>query len=127
MILTSIGHSNFSLQRQYLQGQGPCFYATASNNGGMINGMIFISPTEAADFVEDCVYEELVHAMGLVNDADNTPWFTFDNLPGHKPRDYDERLLRALYDPRVSTGSTVDDVVAIYEALSMDVETASLE
>lgn len=127
MILTSVGHHNLSLQRQYLQGQGPCFYATASNSGGMINGMIFISPTEAADFVEDCVYEELVQAMGLVNDADDTPWFTFDNLPGSKPRDYDERLLRALYDPSVRTGSTVEEVVAIYEALSTEVATASLD
>jgi hypothetical protein len=127
MILTSVGHRNLSLQRQYLQGEGPCFYATASNSGGMINGMIFISPTEAADFVEDCIYEELVQAMGLVNDADDTPWFTFDNLPGAKPRIHDERLLRALYDPRVSTGSSVDEVVQIYEALSAEVATASLD
>ena len=64
--------------------------------------------------MQACIYEELVQAMGLMNDAEGSPFFTFDNLSDAKPRDFDQRLLSALYDAQVLNGDGVEKVLGIY-------------
>ena len=63
-----------------------------------------------------CIYEEMVQAMGLMNDAENSAFFTFDNLAEDKPRDYDRRLLSALYDDQITNGDDVEKVLSLYAA-----------
>lgn len=114
MVLTSYGRSSSSLPRAYVQGEGPCYFNILSNAESIHFGTILIAPGLDGAFTQACIYEEMVQAMGLVNDAPDSPFFTFDNLSDHKPRDYDLRLLSALYHPSVSTGDAVEKVVRIY-------------
>lgn len=126
MLLTSTGGHNMSLARQYAAGTGPCYYSTLSNAAGMVNGLVFLDPTRDPAFIDLCIYEELVQAMGLVNDAHDSPWFTFDNLPTDKPRDYDARLLAALYDRSLASDAAVEDVLAIYAETGTGTDAASI-
>ena len=117
MALTSYGRTSGSLTRGYVQGNGPCYFTVLSNGESIHFGTILIAPDIDADMQRHCIYEEMVQAMGLMNDAQDSTFFTFDNLAEDKPRDYDQRLLRALYDPRIRNGDEVDEVLNIYAGL----------
>lgn len=117
MALTSYGRTSGSLTRGYVQGNGPCYFKVLSNGESIHFGTILIAPDIDADMQRHCIYEEMVQAMGLMNDAQDSTFFTFDNLAEDKPRDYDQRLLRALYDPRIRNGDEVDEVLNIYAGL----------
>ncbi len=112
--LTSYGRFSGSLTRGYVQGDGPCYFKVLSNDESIHFGTILIAPSIDPDMQRACIYEEMVQAMGLVNDAQDSPFFTFDNLAPPKPRDYDTRLLSALYHPSVETGDAVDKVISLY-------------
>jgi hypothetical protein len=114
MVLTAYGRSSNSLPRAYAQGTGPCYFNVLSNAESIHFGTILIAPGLDGAFTKACIYEEMVQAMGLVNDAQDSPFFTFDNLAPSKPREYDLRLLSALYDPSVQTGDAVNKVLNIY-------------
>ncbi len=115
--LTSYGRFSGNLTRGYVQGNGPCYFKVLSNGESIHFGTILIAPDIDADMQRHCIYEEMVQAMGLMNDAQDSPFFTFDNLVEDKPRDYDQRLLEALYDPRIRNGDDVDKVLNIYASL----------
>ena len=115
--LTSYGRFSGNLTRSYVQGSGPCYFKVLSNRESIHFGTILIAPDAAPDTQRKCIYEEMVQAMGLMNDAQDSPFFTFDNLLDDKPRDYDQRLLEALYDPRIRNGDEVDKVLNIYASL----------
>ncbi len=85
-----------------------------SNDESIHFGTILIAPTIDPDMQRACIYEEMVQAMGLMNDAHESPFFTFDNLLEDKSRDYDRRLLAALYDAEVQNGDAVEKVLSIY-------------
>ena len=114
MVLTAWGRSSTALPRAYAEGTGPCYFNVLSNHESIQFGTILIAPGMESEFTRACIYEEMVQAMGLVNDAHDSPFFTFDNLAPAKPRDYDQRLLSALYHPSVETGDAVDKVLGIY-------------
>lgn len=115
--LTSYGRFSGSLTRGYVQGNGPCYFKVLSNGESIQFGTILIAPDAEDSIRRHCIYEEMVQAMGLMNDAQDSSYFTFDNLLDNKPRDYDRRLLAALYDPRIRNGDEVDDVLNIYASL----------
>ena len=114
MVLTTYGRSSTALPNAYVQGKGPCYFNVLSNAESIHFGTILIAPGLDNALTQACIYEEMVQAMGLVNDAQDSPFFTFDNLAPPKPRDYDTRLLSALYHPSVETGDTVDKVISLY-------------
>ncbi len=118
--LTSYGRFTGNLTRSYVQGDGPCYFKVLSNGESIHFGTILIAPTINPDLQRACIYEEMVQAMGLMNDAQDSTYFTFDNLPENKPRDYDQRLLEALYDPRIRNGDEVDQVLDIYASLGTE-------
>ncbi|MEO3416497.1 DUF2927 domain-containing protein [Roseovarius sp. CAU 1744] len=115
--LTSYGRFTGNLTRSYVQGSGPCYFKVLSNGDSIQFGTILIAPDVDPTMQRHCIYEEMVQAMGLMNDAQDSPFFTFDNLTDDKPRDYDQRLLAALYDPRIRNGDEVDKVLNIYASL----------
>lgn len=115
--LTAYGRFSGNLTRSYVQGNGPCYFKVLSNGESIQFGTILIAPSIDPAMQRHCIYEEMVQAMGLMNDAQDSPFFTFDNLAEEKPRDYDQRLLEALYDPRIRNGDAVDDVLNIYASL----------
>jgi hypothetical protein len=70
---------------------------------------------DAGDFIfYDCVYEELLQALGPINDDASVPWTMFnDDVQKGFFDVYDQYLLNILYDPRVRPGMTRDDVRAV--------------
>jgi Protein of unknown function (DUF2927) len=74
-----------------------------------------ILPVDAGDFTfYDCAYEELLQALGAINDDASVPWTMFnDDVQMGFFDVYDEYLLNILYDPRISAGMTRDQVDAV--------------
>lgn len=71
-----------------------------------------ILPADAGDFTfYDCAYEELLQALGAINDDSSVPWTMFnDDVQMGFFDIYDQYLLNILYDPRVRPGMTKQEV-----------------
>jgi hypothetical protein len=71
-----------------------------------------ILPVDAGEFTfYDCAYEELLQALGAINDDRSVPWTMFnDDVQMGFFDVYDQYLLNILYDPRVRPGMTKDEV-----------------
>jgi hypothetical protein len=71
-----------------------------------------IITADAGDFVfHDCVYEELLQALGPINDDTTVPWTMFnDDVQMGFFGVYDQYLLNILYDPRIRPGMTRAEV-----------------
>ena len=67
-----------------------------------------ILPVDAGEFTfYDCAYEELLQALGAINDDRSVPWTMFnDDVQMGFFDVYDQYLLNILYDPRVRAGMT---------------------
>ena len=74
-----------------------------------------ILPVDAGDFTfYDCAYEEMLQALGAINDDATVPWTMFnDDVQMGFFDVYDQYLLNILYDPRVTAGMTRDEVDAV--------------
>jgi hypothetical protein len=70
---------------------------------------------DVGDFVfYDCVYEELLQALGPINDDTSVPWSMFnDNVQMGFFGRYDQYILNILYDPRIQPGMTREEVRAV--------------
>jgi hypothetical protein len=82
-----------------------------------------IIPVDVGDFkFYDCAYEELLQGLGPINDDQSVPWTMF-NDDVHKGffDIYDQYLLNILYDPRIETGMTKDEVRALLPQILPDV------
>jgi hypothetical protein len=59
----------------------------------------------------DCAYEELLQALGPINDDRSVPWTMFnDDVQMGFFDVYDQYILNILYDPRVRPGMTRQDI-----------------
>jgi hypothetical protein len=78
-----------------------------------------ILPVDVGDFVfKDCAYEELLQALGPINDDTSVPWTMFnDDVQLGFFGVYDQYLLNILYDPRIRPGMTVAQVRAVLPAV----------
>jgi hypothetical protein len=74
-----------------------------------------VLPVDAGEFVfYDCAYEELLQALGAINDDRSVPWTMFnDDVQMGFFDVYDQYLLNILYDPRVRPGMTKKEVNAL--------------
>jgi hypothetical protein len=80
-----------------------------------------ILTTDVSDFTFlDCAYEELLQALGPINDTGSVPWTMFnDQVQMGFFNVYDQYILNLLYDPRIKPGMTVEEVRAVLpEALA---------
>ena len=68
--------------------------------------------TDVSDFVFfDCVYEELLQALGPINDDASLPWTMFnDNVRLGFFGVFDQYLLNILYHPRIRPGMSREEV-----------------
>jgi hypothetical protein len=75
------------------------------------------------DFVFlDCAYEELLQALGPINDTSSVPWTMFnDNVSMGFFDVYDQYILNVLYDPRIKVGMTIPEVKAVLPEVLADV------
>jgi Protein of unknown function (DUF2927) len=71
-----------------------------------------ILPVDGGEFMfYDCAYEELLQALGAINDDRSIPWTMFnDDVQMGFFDVYDQYLLNILYDPRVRPGMTKEEV-----------------
>jgi hypothetical protein len=71
-----------------------------------------ILPVDAGEFTfYDCAYEELLQALGAINDDPSVPWTMFnDDVQMGFFDVYDQYLLNVLYDPRIRAGMTKEEV-----------------
>jgi hypothetical protein len=74
-----------------------------------------ILPVDAGEFTfYDCAYEELLQALGAINDDRSVPWTMFNDEVQMGFFDvYDQFLLNILYDPRIRAGMTQAEVDAL--------------
>jgi len=79
---------------------------------------------DAGDFVfYDCAYEELLQALGPINDT-NLSWTMFnDDVQMGFFGVYDQYILNMLYDPRIRPGMTRDEVRALLPEILPTVRT----
>jgi hypothetical protein len=84
-----------------------------------------IITADVGDFVfYDCVYEELLQALGPINDDTTVPWTMFnDDVQMGFFGVYDQFLLNILYDPRIRPGMTRAEVQALLPAVLPAVRT----
>ncbi len=70
---------------------------------------------DAGEFIfTDCAYEEVLQALGPINDDETIPWTMFnDEVQLGRFGLYDQYLLNILYHPRIRPGMTRDEAAAV--------------
>ena len=87
---------------------------TKDDRLAIINSNVILTADAGRFIFMDCAYEELLQALGPINDTDTVPWTTFnDGVSMSHFGLYDQYLLNILYHPRIRPGMTADDVKGI--------------
>jgi hypothetical protein len=83
-----------------------------------------ILAADVGDFVfYDCAYEELLQALGPINDTDTVPWTMFNDDVRMGFFDiYDQYLLNILYHPRIKPGMDIEQVRVLFPEVLADVK-----
>lgn len=95
-------------------GRANCFYSSKSQKGVRISAYVTIVRYDHLDRdIEECVWEELIHTLGPLIDAQGSPYFTFDNEIGLNPdkQANDILLLKSLYESGARPGDPPDAVL----------------
>jgi hypothetical protein len=84
-----------------------------------------ILPVDLGDFrFRDCAYEELLQALGAINDDSSVPWTMFnDDVQMGFFDVYDQYLLNILYDPRIRAGMSKEEVNSRFSEILLSVRT----
>ncbi|HLZ01793.1 MAG TPA: DUF2927 domain-containing protein [Bradyrhizobium sp.] len=100
-----------------------CLSSFRKNEQFEITHSDVILTVDDGDFVFfDCAYEELLQALGPINDTSSVPWTMFNDKVSMGFFDvYDQYILNLLYDPRIRPGMAVEDVKAVLPAALADV------
>lgn len=99
--------------RQIQQALSPqCLSGIGKDSLYRINQAEVILPVDAGNFTfYDCAYEEMLQALGAINDDRSIPWTMFnDDVQMGFFDVYDQYLLNILYDPRLRPGMTKEEV-----------------
>jgi hypothetical protein len=77
---------------------------------------------DAGEFVlYDCAYEEILQALGPINDTDAVPWTMFNDRVQKGFFDvFDQLILNILYDPRIHAGMTSAEARTVLPAIIPD-------
>lgn len=100
-----------------------CLSGFRKDDAYRILGSTVVLTTNVPDAVfADCAYEELLQALGPINDTDSVPWTMFNDAVqmGHFGI-FDQYILNILYDPRVRAGMTAQEVQAVVPQVMPDV------
>ena len=103
--------------------QPQCLSGFRKDDSFRILSSTVIVVADAGEFTFfDCVYEELLQALGPINDDTSVPWSMFnDDVQLGFFDVYDQYLLNMLYHPRVRPGMTRAEVQAIMPEVLRDV------
>ncbi|MFG5381408.1 DUF2927 domain-containing protein [Yoonia sp. R2-816] len=115
----ALTQSTPSLGRQFAEGSATkCYFHLMSKNDELRAGFIFIDNQDARTPVAECLYEEFMQTLGLLNDSNGSSVFTFDNTGiVRENKEPDFRLLQALYSQNVSAGDEVEKVAELFLSL----------
>jgi Protein of unknown function (DUF2927) len=99
-----------------------CLSGFRKNENYEITHSDVILTVDNSDFVFfDCAYEELLQALGPINDTSSVPWTMFNDKVSMGYFDvYDQYILNLLYDPRIKPGMSVEEVKAVLPAALAD-------
>jgi hypothetical protein len=100
-----------------------CLSGYRKNENYEIEHSDVILTVDSGDFTFlDCAYEELLQSLGPINDTSSVPWTMFNDKVSMGFFDvYDQYILNILYDPRIRTGMTVEEVKAVLPDVLADV------
>lgn len=100
-----------------------CLSGFRKDDDYRILGSTVVLTTNVPDAVfADCAYEELLQALGPINDTDKVPWTMFnDDVQMGYFGVFDQLILNILYDPRVRPGMTAQEVQAVLPQVLPDV------
>ena len=100
-----------------------CLSGFRKDEGSRILRSDVIITADVGDFVfYDCVYEELLQALGPINDDTTVPWTMFNDDVQMGFFDlYDQYLLNILYDRRIRAGMTRTEVEALLPQVLPDI------
>lgn len=100
-----------------------CLSGFRKNDAYEIQHSDVILTVDSGDFVFfDCAYEELLQALGPINDTSSVPWTMFnDNVQMGFFDVYDQYILNILYHPSIKPGMTVPEVKAVIPQVLADV------
>ena len=103
--------------------QPQCLSGFRKDNSYRIMHSTVILAVDIADFTFfDCVYEELLQALGPINDDASVPWTMFNDEVQFGFFDvYDQYLLNILYHPRIQPGMTRTQAEAVMPDVMRDV------
>ncbi len=110
--------------RQIQRALGPqCLSGFRRDDTFRITQSSVLLVVDAGDFIfYDCAYEELLQALGPINDTKTVPWTMFNDKVQMGYFDvYDQHLLNILYDRRIQPGMSVDEVTALLPQVLPDV------
>ena len=109
-------HYGYEKARQIQQSLDPqCLSGIGKDQSYRIRRAEAILPVDDGEFsFYDCAYEELLQALGLINDDSSVPWTMFNDAVQMGFFDvYDEYLVNILYDPRVRPGMTKRELARV--------------
>jgi hypothetical protein len=100
-----------------------CLSGFRKDDSYRILGSSVVLITNVSDAIfDDCAYEEMLQALGPINDTDSVPWTMFnDNVQMGYFGVFDQCILNILYDPRVKPGMTAQEVQAVLPQVLPDV------
>jgi hypothetical protein len=100
-----------------------CLSAIRKDDDYRILDSKVILVADAGEFIfYDCAYEEILQALGPINDDETVPWTMFNDEVEKGFFDiYDQYILNILYDPRIRPGMTREEVTALLPSIMPDV------
>lgn len=100
-----------------------CLSGFRKNDRFEIERSEVILPVDAGGTIfRSCAYEEVLQALGPINDTDTVPWTTFnDDVRATAFGVYDQLLLNILYDPRIRPGMTAGEVRSVLPQVLPDI------
>lgn len=112
-------------------GRERCFYQALSKNGVRFGALVSIFPDGTPEQLDECLWEEILHALGPLQDVEGSPHFSFDDqasvylelLPSQR-RQLDARkrandllLIRSLYESGTMPGDPPDQAIEYLKRL----------
>lgn len=98
--------------------QPQCVSGFSRDAAYRIEQAVVVLAANVSDFdFRDCAYEEILQALGPINDTTAVPWTMFNDAvrTGRFGR-YDQYILNLLYHPRLAPGMTRDEACAAARA-----------
>ncbi len=104
-----------------LRGRPVCFAEVRFRDDRSAELALSIVALEESEDMEECVYEEVLQALGPMNDSRRVKETIFnDGTAETVPTPYDWLALSVLYDPRLETGEPEASAAPVIEAIIGD-------